>query len=104
MEDVKGNIQSYCMLLMDNHLSHFTWQFIQYTLSHKIVLVALPPYLTHKLQPLDIGCFGPLQHYYGIQVDDFCQYSHAGINKEYFIKLYPVVHVQAFTHKTIYNA
>ena len=92
------------MLLIDKYLSHLTQQFIQYTPSRKIILVALLPYLTHKLQPLDIGCFGPLQHYYSIQVNDFYRYSHVGINKEYFIKLYSVAHVQAFIRKTIYNA
>ncbi|OCK96749.1 uncharacterized protein K441DRAFT_713492 [Cenococcum geophilum 1.58] len=50
---------------MDNYLSYLTWQFVKYMLARKIVLVALLPYLTYKLQPLDIGCFGPLSHYYG---------------------------------------
>ena len=58
----------------------------------------------HKLQPLDIGCFRPLQHYYSKEVDNFYQYGHTGVNKEYFIKLYPIVYTKAFTHKTIYNA
>jgi hypothetical protein len=72
VEDSDGKIQQYRLLLMDNHLSHLTWQFIKYALAHKIVLVALPPHLTYKLQPLDIGCFRPLSHYYRKQVDDFC--------------------------------
>jgi len=92
------------MLLMDNHSSHLTWQFIQYTLSRKIILVALPPHSTHKLQPLDIGCFRPLQYYYGKEVDNFYWYSHTGVNKEYFMKLYPTARTKAFTHKTICNA
>ncbi|OCK72714.1 hypothetical protein K432DRAFT_271866, partial [Lepidopterella palustris CBS 459.81] len=69
-----------------------------------IVLVAFPPYLTHKLQPLDIGCFGPLEHYYGVEVDNFYRYSYVGVNKEYFIKLYLVARVKAFTRKTICSA
>ena len=92
------------MLIIDNHLSHVTQQFIEYTLSHKIVLVALPPYLTHKLQPLDVGYFGPLQYYYGVEVDNFYRYGHTGVNKEYFIKLYPIARAKAFTYKTIYSA
>ena len=52
------------MLLMNNYLSYLTWQFIEYTLTRKIVLVALTPYLTYRLKPLDIGYFGPLFHYY----------------------------------------
>ena len=49
VEDSDGKIQQYCMLLMDNHSSHLTWQFVEYVLVNKIVLVALPPHLTHKL-------------------------------------------------------
>jgi hypothetical protein len=92
------------MLIIDNHLSYITWQFIKYVLSHKIVLVALLPHLTHKLQPLDVSCFGPLQYYYSVEVDNFCCYGHAGVNKEYFIKLYPIARAKAFTTKTIYSA
>jgi hypothetical protein len=92
------------MLIIDNYLSYITWQFIKYTLSHKIVLVALPPHLIYKLQPLDIGCFGPLQYYYSVEVDNFCCYSHTRVNKEYFIKLYPIARAKAFTYKTIYSA
>jgi DDE superfamily endonuclease len=104
VEDDKGNIQSYRMLIMDNHSSHVTWQFIEYALSHKIVLVALPPHSTHKLQLLDVGCFGPLQYYYSVEVDNFCRYGHTGVNKEYFMKLYPMARAKAFTCKTICSA
>ena len=72
VEDSDGKIQQYRLLLMDNHSSHLTWQFVEYALAHKIVLVALLPHSTYKLQLLDVGCFGPLSHYYGKQVDDFC--------------------------------
>ena len=92
------------MLIIDNYSSYITWQFIKYILLNKIVLVTLPPYLTHKLQPLDIGCFRPLQYYYGVEVDNFYRYSHAGVNKEYFIKLYLAARVKAFTYKNVCNA
>ena len=72
VEDSNGKIQQYCMLLMDNYLSHFTWQFVEYALAHKIVLITLSLYLIYKLQPLDVGYFGPLFHYYRKQIDDFC--------------------------------
>ena len=48
--------------------------------------------------------FGPLQYYYSIEVDNFCYYSYIGVNKEYFIKLYPIARAKAFTTKTIYSA
>ncbi|OCK72709.1 hypothetical protein K432DRAFT_263738, partial [Lepidopterella palustris CBS 459.81] len=54
--------------------------------------------------PLDIGCFRPLKHYYSVEVNNFCRYGYTGVNKEYFIKLYLVARVKAFTRKTICSA
>ena len=51
-----------------------------------------------------MGCFGPLSHYYKKQVDDFYQYGHLGVNKEYFLKLYLKAHMQAFTTDMICSA
>jgi hypothetical protein len=31
-------------------------------------------------------------------------YSYTEVNKEYFIKLYPIAHTKVFTTKTIYSA
>ena len=33
-------------------------------------LFCLPPHSTRLLKPLDVGLFGPLQHYYGIGIDE----------------------------------
>ncbi|OCK92532.1 uncharacterized protein K441DRAFT_570348, partial [Cenococcum geophilum 1.58] len=41
---------------------------------------------------------------YGEEVDNFCRYGYIGVNKEYFIKLYPAARTKAFTYKTICNA
>ena len=30
----------------------------------------MPPHSSHLLQPLDVGCFGPLKQAYGRQVED----------------------------------
>ncbi|OCK72741.1 hypothetical protein K432DRAFT_315282, partial [Lepidopterella palustris CBS 459.81] len=70
----------------------------------KIILVTLLPYLIHKLQPLNIGYFRPLKHYYSVEVDNFYRYNYIEVNKEYFIKLYLVARVKAFTRKIIYSA
>ena len=64
VKDSDGKIQQYRLLLMDNYLSHLTWQFIKYALAYKIVLITLLPHSTHKLQLLDVGYFEPLSHYY----------------------------------------
>jgi hypothetical protein len=52
------------LLVMDGYGSHITPEFIQYCDNHCILLAILPPYATHTLQPLDVGCFKPLSTAY----------------------------------------
>ena len=37
--------------------------------THRIIMLALPPHTTHRLQPLDVGFFKPLQTYYDRFID-----------------------------------
>ena len=48
-----------------------------------IILLYLPPHTTHKLQPLDVGQFGPLAQYYGQFVEDHVQYGFDISKREY---------------------
>lgn len=45
------------LLLMDGCESHFTHEIFYFCSQHNIELFPLPPYLTHLLQPLDVGVF-----------------------------------------------
>jgi hypothetical protein len=92
------------MILMDNHDSHITWQFIEYALLNKIVLVCMPPHSTHLLQPLDVGIFSPLQHAYGRMVDNLARAMISGVNKERFLAIYPKARKQAITKSNILSA
>ena len=53
------------LLILDGHGSHINWKFCQFAITHNIHIMCLPAHSTHLLQPLDVGVFGPLQHYYG---------------------------------------
>jgi hypothetical protein len=44
---------AYRLILMDNHNSLLTIDFVQYCEDHNILLPPFPPHLTHRLQPLD---------------------------------------------------
>ena len=44
--------------------------FIDYCVSHRIIVLIVPPHTTHRLQPLDVGCFAPLSHYFSKAVSD----------------------------------
>ena len=49
------------LLIGDNLASHISIKFIQLCADHNIKFVCLPPNSTDKLQPLDVGYFGPLK-------------------------------------------
>lgn len=61
--------KGYRILIVDGHDSHVSIKAIKFCITHKIVLLCLPPHSTHLLQPLDVGVFSPLSVYYknGIQ-------------------------------------
>ena len=57
------------LLIVDRHSSHVNMEFIRTCDRLKIVLLILPPYSTHRLQPLDIGCFLPLSTNYTTEIE-----------------------------------
>lgn len=52
------------LILFDGHRSHISLTLQQWAESKNIILFILPPHCSHILQPLDIGCFGPLKACY----------------------------------------
>lgn len=56
--------RSWRMLFLDGHGSHLNLTFLEWCLQHKILVACYPPHSTHRLQPLDVGCFAPLASYY----------------------------------------
>jgi hypothetical protein len=49
------------MLILDNHVSHCILAAVVFCRENYITLLSLPPHGSHKLQPLDVGFFGPLK-------------------------------------------
>ena len=54
----------YRLLILDGHESHHSGEFEAYYKENKIIIACIPPYSSHLLQPLDVGCFGPLKASY----------------------------------------
>ena len=57
-------------MLIDNHGSHCTPQFIELANKNHICPYALIPHLTHCMQPLDIGIFQPYKHWHDVAIQD----------------------------------
>ena len=49
------------VLILDGHSSHFNPATLRRAAEEDIIMFCLPPHTSHKTQPLDKGCFGPLK-------------------------------------------
>ena len=59
------------LLLMDNHISHLSIEAIDIAKENGLCLLTFPPHCSHKLQPLDIGVYGPFKRYYSSFCDSW---------------------------------
>ena len=89
------------LIILDGHSSHINWDFCMFGLEHNIILLCLPAHSTHLLQPLDVAVFSPLQHFYGLAVDDFCRHQGGGIHKAVFWPLLKKARSEAITSDNI---
>ncbi|KAH7464397.1 hypothetical protein FOMA001_g17659 [Fusarium oxysporum f. sp. matthiolae] len=53
----------YRLLILDGHESHHSVEFEEYCKENKIITLCMPAHASHLLQPLDVGCFGPLKRH-----------------------------------------
>ncbi|KAJ6259176.1 hypothetical protein Dda_6074 [Drechslerella dactyloides] len=94
-------ILDYRLLVLDGHKSHHSAAFELYCQEHKIITVYMPPHSSHLLQPLDIGCFGPLKQAYSRQVEDLMRAHVNHISKLEFLSGFYKAFTTAITPKNI---
>ena len=59
------------LLIMDNHRSHLAVNVLSLAKENGVIILTLPPHCTHKLQPLDVGVFGPFMVHYNQAISHF---------------------------------
>lgn len=59
------------LIICDNHESHISIEAVNYCRDNGIVYLSLPPHTSHKLQPLDVGVFGPFKGKLKIAFNDW---------------------------------
>jgi hypothetical protein len=79
-------VGAYRLFILDNHGNHVTFRFVIYAHDHKIILLYLSVYSTHRLQSLDIGIFGLLVTYYDQLVKEKSRYEGKGITKREYMQ------------------
>ena len=52
------------LLLVDEHCSHYTYEFLNYAHAHDIYILCYPSYATYVFQELDVICFALLKHFF----------------------------------------
>jgi hypothetical protein len=85
-------VGGYRLLVLDGHESHHSAAFEEYCCTHNILTLCMPPHSSHLLQPLDVGCFGPLKKAYSRQIENLVRTRITYISKEAFIPAF----VEAF--------
>jgi hypothetical protein len=92
----------YRILIVDGHDSHLTTKAIKYCIDNKIILLCFPPHATHMLQPLDVGCFGPLaQVYKGMISSAYTFGGSYNIDKCGFLEIWHCAREMALNPKNI---
>lgn len=78
-------------LIYDGHGSHNTAELIRIARKNNCILFCLPPHTTHKLQPLDVGVFGPFQRAWIERCDEIVEDTGEEMPKSDFVREYMAV-------------
>ena len=91
------------LLIVDGHSSHINMTFLDTYDKLRIIVLILPPYSTHRLQPLDVSLFQPLATAYSRNITDIMQKSGGAINltKRMFWSYFKDAWEKSFTAKNI---
>jgi len=78
-------IEVFQLLILDGYNSHATFRFKKLAYKYKIILLYLPAHITHKLQLLDIGIFGPQSDFYSTQITQYSRWTKFNISKREYL-------------------
>ncbi|RKK79541.1 hypothetical protein BFJ71_g16207 [Fusarium oxysporum] len=91
----------YRLLILDGHESHHSVDFEKYCEENHIITLCMPPHSSHLLQPLDVGCFGPLKKAYGREIEHLIRCSLTHVSKTDFFPAFYATHQAAMTESNI---
>lgn len=92
------------LLIYDGHGSHMTKRMVELALENNIHPFCLPPHTTHKLQPLNVSVFGPLQNTWQEHCDNILDDTGEEIRQEDIIKEYMAARNKSVTPEIIRSA
>lgn len=94
-------VGGYRLLVLDGHESHHSYNFEEYCKENNILTLCMPAHSSHLLQPLDVGCFGPLKKAYSRQIEDLVRARITYISKESFLPAFQEAFKAAMTQENV---
>jgi hypothetical protein len=92
------------LLIWDGHGSHESLELIDLARANNIILLSLPPHTTHKLQPLDVGVFGPFQRAWIERCDEIVEDTGEEMPRADFVREYMAVREASFKKENVLSA
>ena len=92
---------TYRLLVLDGHESHHSVEFELYAKENNIVTLCMPAHSSHRLQPLDVGCFGPLKAAYSRQIEGLMKVQITHVSKVEFFHAFYAAFQKAITTSNI---
>lgn len=83
IKHAKPSKDTKALLLLDGHSSHKNLDVLTYAKENGIIIFCFPPHCTHKLQPLDVSFFGPLNTFYNQELNIWLR-NHPGRTVTHF--------------------
>jgi hypothetical protein len=88
------------LVLINNGFGpHESLEVMQFGHENNIILYRLPSHTSHKLQPCDIGVFGPLKTAHREHVEELYRRGASTIGKQHFTLLYDQARRAALTSR-----
>jgi hypothetical protein len=91
----------YRLLILDGHGSHATPEFDQFCTENKIITLCMLAHTSHLLQPLDVGCFSPLEVIYGHEVTELACQGIFHVDKIDFLWIYTKIRSTVLSDQNI---
>jgi hypothetical protein len=92
------------LLLMDNHGSHITPEFIDLATRNNIIPFTFPAHLTHCIQPCDVGIFQAMKHWHNKAIQHALETFDFEYSISSFLRDLPVIRTNTLKKSTIRDA
>jgi hypothetical protein len=92
------------LMLMDNHGSHITGEFIKLANENHILPYPLIAHLTHCMQPLDVGIFQVWKHWHDVAIKESLSSFEIEYTLRSFLRDLRKIRYKTFKKKTIKSA